>query len=265
MHGPHTGEAGSDWRLGPGPYRFSGPPSQCVGELVLINLSDNKVKVHALDAVPAGRSRRAANALPQTQLNLSARVPPHSEVRVRAVLQLDPHMPPGTYQAQVVSGEQKEALQIEVAEERELNVEPEELVLRGLAGQTLALPIVLTNDGNVPVAVDDLVKIWLEEREWIRRNLGRSLVESKEEDTYEDVANLLVHNLKASMVSPQGGVFEPLPEGAIAPGEQVTRTLSITVPDGVGGQMYLGFIEFDEFVIELQLYATAETNVEARR
>src|SRR5690606_6363018 len=130
---PHTGEAGSDWRLGPGPYRFSGPPSQCVGELVLINQSADKVKVYALETRPAGRSRRSAHALPATQLILSARVPPRSEARARAVLQLDSHLPPGSYQAQVVCGDQKEALQIEVEEARELTVEPDAFVLRGQA------------------------------------------------------------------------------------------------------------------------------------
>ncbi len=265
MHGPHTGAAGSDWRLGPGPYQFSGPPSQCVGELELINLSDDKVKVSALETRPSGRSRRASQPLPATQLTLSARLPPHGAARVRAVLQLDPHLPPGTYQAQVISGDQQEALQIEVKEERELDVEPEEFILRGQAGESLSLPIVLTNEGNVPVAVDDLVKVWLQEREWIRRNLGRSLSESGDDDPYEEVANQLVRHLKTSMVAPQSGLFEPLPGGAVAPGEQITRTLTITVPDGVGGRMYLGFIEFDEYLIELQLYATAEIVIEARR
>jgi len=236
-----------------------------VGELVLINQSADKVKVSALEARPAGRSRRSAHALPATQLILSARVPPRSEARARAVLQLDSHLPPGSYQAQVVCGDQKEALQIEVEEARELTVEPDAFVLRGQAGETLALPIVLSNEGNVPVAVDDLVKVWLEEREWIRRNLGRSLSEGDADDTYEDVANRLLHHLRSSMVAPQGGLFEPLPGGAVAPGEQITRTLPITVPAGTGGQMFIGFVEFDEYLIELQLYAIAETGVEARR
>src|SRR5690606_12003827 len=138
MHGPHTGEAGSDWRLGPGPYRFSGPPSQCVGELVLINQSADKVKVYALETRPAGRSRRSAHALPATQLILSARVPPRSEARARAVLQLDSHLPPATYHAPVVSGDPQQALQMGAAATREPAGEPDAFVLREPAAAGLA-------------------------------------------------------------------------------------------------------------------------------
>lgn len=67
MKSPYTGAPGTDWQLAEGPYAFSGTPGQCVGELVFVNHSDNKLKVRSLDIEAPTRHRKNCQPLGPTR------------------------------------------------------------------------------------------------------------------------------------------------------------------------------------------------------
>lgn len=88
MKATHTGTPGKDWFLADGQCTFSGPPRQCRGELTLINDSDDKVKIRALETRAPARKRKGMQALEPQQIRFSAQIPPHDLIRKRVNLKL---------------------------------------------------------------------------------------------------------------------------------------------------------------------------------
>lgn len=257
MKGPHNGEPGTDWHLANGPYFFSGTPGECRGELTLVNVSDNKIKVRALVTQPPDRKRKDLGGLIPFRINLAARVPPHSEVRTQAALQLPLDTEPGHYQAIVHCGKHKAPLEIEVLPHRELIIAPTHIRLRGAVGETLSCNLTITNLGNVPVELGDVAMIWLRERDWIGRTLVYSLRETTETDTYEDFANRFLHDLRRAIITPARISLKPKLKASLAAGTTLERKLSITLPNGLKkGRHYLGFIKISDDRIWMELYCT---------
>lgn len=255
MKATHTGTPGKDWFLADGQYTFSGPPRLCRGELTLINDSDNKVKVRILETRAPARKRKGMQALEPQQIQLSARIPPHDTVRKRVNLKLPPGTPPGLYQATIPCGDRKTQITIEVHEYRKLRIEPKHLRVQGNSGDTISPTVVLRNLGNTPIAIDDVAMVWLREQWWIGRTLVYTLRDTGPEDTYEDFANRLLHSFRKSIVSPARIRLGPESEKQLAPGQSLTRKLTMTLPKGLRkGRRYLGFIKVNEEQFWLELY-----------
>lgn len=255
MKGTHNGTPGTDWFLADEQCHFSGPPRDCRGEITLVNDTDDKVKVRALEARPPARKRKGMLALEPQSIRLSARIPPHGKVRVRATLALPLDTPPGVYQATIHCGARKTLITAEVDDYRELLIGPKHLRLQGNSGDTISHTLVLSNLGNIPIAIDDVAMIWLREHSWIGRSLVYTLRETGPEDTYEDFANRLLHSFRESIVAPARIRLEPESEQLLAPGQTLTRTLTMNLPKGLKkGRHYLGFIKVNEDQFWLELY-----------
>lgn len=258
MKGTHTGEPGTDWRLAKGPFAFSGPPSHCVGELTLVNDSSAKVKVRRLTSMAPARIRKGREALADACLRLEARLPPHREVTVNATLDVDPRTPPGRYQTTLVCGRQKEQVEVEIEPDPDLEIQPNHLRLLGRSGERLVQTLRLHNRGNLPINLGDVAMVWLRERDWIGRTLVYSLRETSPEDNYEDFANRLLQNFRASLVVPAR--ISLTPATVLAPGEQLERSLALTLPRDIRkGRQYRGFIKINEYRIWMELHCTGES------
>ena len=96
----YTAPPGAAWRLGKGPFLFSGTPPICSGELDLINDSDEKVKVRAIAV--AGPKERSTASPGLTEVRLAARLAPHGRTRVSAHFEVDPGTPPGRYAVELI-------------------------------------------------------------------------------------------------------------------------------------------------------------------
>lgn len=255
MKASYSGTPGTDWCLAEEEYTFSGPPQECQSELTLVNNSDNKVKVRLLEAKPPSRKRKGMQVLEPLQIILSARVPPHGEVRVPATLALPANTPPGVYQAAIPFGDKQTKVTVKVHEYRELMIEPTHLRLQGNSGETVSHILVLSNLGNTPISIEDVEMVWLREESWIDRSLIYALRESGPEDTYEDFANRLLHSFRESVVAPARLQLKPASDKPLAPGQSLTRTLTMVLPKGLKkGLRYLGFIEVNEDQLWLELY-----------
>lgn len=260
MKATHTGTPGKDWFLADGQCTFSGPPRQCRGELTLINDSDDKVKVRALETRAPARKRKGMQALEPQQIRFSAQIPPHDLIRKRVNLKLPPSTPPGLYQATIPCGGRKIQATIEVHEYRKLRVEPRHLRVRGNSGDTISPTVVLSNLGNTPIAIDDVAMVWLREQRWIGRTLVYTLRETEPDDTYEDFANRLLHSFRQSIVVPARIRMEPISGKLLAPGQSLTRKLTMTLPSGLRkGRHYLGFIKVNEDQFWLELHCSRNT------
>src|SRR5262245_40717618 len=125
----HSAPPGEAWRLGQGPFIFSGVPPMCVGELDLVNQSDEKVRVRTIPVV--GHKDQAVSNLGLAELKVGARLGPRGRTRARAFFLLDPYTPPGTYTAELSCGSQNEPVIVHVWEKLGLKLDPSVIRLRG--------------------------------------------------------------------------------------------------------------------------------------
>ncbi len=255
MKAEYNAEPGTEWHLGDGPYRFSGPPQECLGTLILANTTDHKVKIRRLPTGTPGRVRKGNQALESTHIEISARLPPLTEIRSAARLELPPDTPPGLYQGTLLCGPRKIGIEAEVQAHRELMVEPSHMRLHGTSGDEQQYRLLFSNLGNVPVPLDNVAMVWLREKDWIGRSLVYTLRETQPEETYEDFANRLLHEFCGSMIRPASVHLEPDQNGPLLPGQQREMILKLTLPSGLKkGRTYNGFLKICDDRIWMELY-----------
>ena len=130
---PYTAPPEEAWRLGQGPFIFSGVPPMCTGDIELVNDSDQKVKVRAIPVV--GRDKVAT--LGAGELRVAASLAPHERKRVPAHFVLEPYTPPGSYTVDLCCGDQRETAVVHVFEKLGVQVEPDVIRVRGAGGDVV--------------------------------------------------------------------------------------------------------------------------------
>lgn len=237
----HTAPPGAAWRLGKGPFLFSGTPPICSGELDLINDSDEKVKVRA---IPVGGPKERSAASPGlTQVRLAARLAPHGSARVPAHVELDPGTPAGRYAVELICADQREPAVVHVFERPAVEVEPRPIRLQGVGGESHGAQVILRNHGNVVETIPKLVLVFLEEQNWIGRSLVQTLQQVEKEDT-QSYLDRVLSELKGSVARPARvevqGEATPL-----TPGESREIEIEITLPAQlIKGRSYTGSTRF---------------------
>lgn len=260
MRPAFTGEPGKDWYLADGTYVFAGVPGDCLGQVTIINPSQDKIRIRRLETRPPPRKRKGRKTLDGANIRLSVRLRPGETLRAEANLDMPPGTEPGQYDAVVACGGRRVKVEVTVLEHTALAVEPGHIRLQGTTGDTLRVPLTVINQGNVPVALRDVGMVWLRERDWIGRTLVYTLREIEEDDTYEDFANKLLHDFRRAIVTPARIRLSPVPEDSLTVGQCVQRSLEITLPQGLKkGRLYMGFIKINETRIWLELYCNGQS------
>jgi hypothetical protein len=260
---PHTAPPGDAWRLGPGPFIFSGVPPLCVGDLDLINESDEKVRVRAIPVV--GHKDQALSNLGFSELRVGTRLPPHHRTRARAFFLVNPYTPPGTYTADLSCGSQNEPVIVHVWENLGLRVEPSEIRLRGAGGDVLTTVAVITNEGNVTETLPDHALVFLEERNWVGRSLVFALRETNAEDGHQTYFDRVVRELKVSLARP-ARVNLRSEVSEFRPSETHEIELEITLPaELVKGRIYFGSTKFMSSKLILKVECNGASNSTIRR
>ncbi|MGH3116971.1 MAG: hypothetical protein ACRDQ2_07620 [Gaiellales bacterium] len=238
----YTATAGEAWRLGEGPFIFSGVPPICVGELELVNHSEDKVKVRAIPVV--GHQDETVASLGLGKLRVGARLAPRDRMRVSAHFLVDPRTPSGRYTADLACAGQREPVVIHVFESLGLEVEPGTIELRGAGGDLLRTPLVVTNRGNVTETVPELRLVFLEERNWIGRSLVFALRESTEDEGHEAFLDRVVRELRATVARPARVTLSGT-ASEIRPGDKRELELEIALPaELIKGRTYTGSTPF---------------------
>lgn len=257
MKATYSGEPGVDWHLAKEACHFSGIPSECRGELTLINVSNDKVKIRALSTQKLSPKGKNLRELQATQIALSARIRPHSEIQSKASLQLPPDTPPGQYQAALMCGTQKVPIEIDVFEHREALIEPSHLQVQGESGEVIHAQLSIKNLGNVALDIRNVGMVWLREKDWIGRTLVYTLREIAPNDSLNDFGDRLLHTFHDDMIPPAKIQFEPPIKDLLTAGSTLLRSISLTLPVGIKkGRRYLGFIKINENRIWLEVYGS---------
>lgn len=239
-------------RLGDGPVLFSGTPPVLRGEVALVNTSvqDLKVRAIATSAPPAPARKAAARpaAGPTTvfgEVRMTAKLPGGAAARVPARLRVDPHTPAGRYTTALeVDGRQVEAV-VQVFERDAVRLQPRPIYLRGVAGETLVQPMVLTNLGNVIHTVPAGGMVHLGEKDWIGRSLVYALRETEVDHDHTHYLDQVFREVRATLPAPARFTTKAAGDGALPPGATLEIQLELTVPEGlVKGRTYVGRTTF---------------------
>ena len=216
------------------PLVLAGPPRHIRGELLVRNPGDEKVIVRQPQMRPAaitGRGKAKALALPEPAVTLRRIVVrPRQDRQVPIALSLEPGTPPGTYHAELdIDGERREVV-LHVTEDVAFTIEPPELVIPNRPGEKIAKRIVVSNQGNVAIAVKSIGAIVLDEELVHCRALRGALADVGQ--TMETLDDFIValghryHDLYDKLV------LKVTNEATtVAPGETAAIDLTVALPD----------------------------------
>src|SRR5262245_52346811 len=220
------------------PLVLIGPPRGVRGEFRVQNSTERKIIVRQpllKRAAPAGRAKGAAAAkttpLPADALALRRIVVRAGQSRpVPIALTLDPTTPPGTYEAQLdVDGEQRTVV-MHVTEDVSFSISPSELVLPNRPGEKFQKQVVFTNVGNVPLSINKIGTVVLDEELAHCRALRGALDEVG--DTMKNLNDFLVALGKRYKAIYATLVLKVQNEKVtLAPGETRAVDLTIILPE----------------------------------
>ena len=176
MKAMHSAPPEKSWKLGEGPFIFSGVPPRCSGELELINISDQKVKVRAIPTIQK-KSDPTTEVLNEVQLVAS--IAPHNQIKVPAHFLIKPDTPSGVYKTFLSCGKQTEAVIVHVFDNYSYQINPQSIFVRGAAGEKVTKMLIIRNTGNVLLSLPKVSIIWLEEQSWVGRTFVYALREAR--------------------------------------------------------------------------------------
>lgn len=125
-----------------------GAPARLGGLLRLRNPGAGKLKIKTAALTLKGRGDAVVPLL-----SIGARLGAGEVANVRVSLALDPCTPPGELHGEALIGDERREVVLKVLEHREAVVTPSRFALHGTPGQTLQVPVVISNVGNVGVDV----------------------------------------------------------------------------------------------------------------
>jgi hypothetical protein len=258
---PYTAPPGAAWRLGRGPFIFSGFPPLCTGEIELLSASDEKVKIRSIAVV----GRDQSPVLGAGDLRVGIALAPRERKRVSAHFVVEPHTAPGSYTVDLSCGDQSETAVVHVFEKLGVQIEPDVIQLRGAGGDVVEALVVITNRGNVSETLRDLVLVFLEEQNWVGRSMVHALRETTADEGHQSYLDRVLRELRSSIAHParvnlRGEISE------IRPGERRELRLEIKLPDElVKGRIYEGSTAFMSGELSFEVECNGSSNSTKRR
>lgn len=254
------------WRLGKGPFIFIGSPPFCHGEIELENPTDEKVKVRSIQTTGSKDKDRTVRGL--DELTIKNRLPPHGRSSLPAQFTIDRHTPPGTYETEIVSDDQRAPAIVHVLENLDFKIFPTRVVLQGGGGDRLTQVLVLRNQGNVSHTLHSIGMIWLEEQNWVGRTFVYALREAAEKaEGHQAFLDQALEQFKKSMVHTVR-VSLSYDDANFNPGDTRQVTLDLTLPDSLKkGRTYFGFIKLmgKRLWIEVRCSRSGKSSKDPRR
>jgi hypothetical protein len=250
------------WGLGPGPIVCTGGPASCQGYVVLINRTAEDVHPKAIAIT--GLELGSRQGTPPPAARVSARVGPYEHLRVPIELALDPATPPGNYKGQLSCGSQREDVVIHVLENRDLRIVPNRLTINASADETVALPVLIANLGNIEFTLPDSVSLHLEHDLEIGRHLDTALTAAGKQG-FAKVLDRFVQELADSAVSAATVQFKP--GGArVCAGETMQVELEIHFPANLQQRsFYRGMMKFWNARLTLDVECLGQPKATRRR
>jgi len=259
-----TAPPGEAWRLGQGPFTFAGRPPLLTGELEILNMSQEKLRVRGV-ATTGGDDPDSQRAYGLDMIRTAARLLPEQRARVAGHFVVQPSTPPGTYRTQLVCGEQREDAMITVFANEAVTIEPWPLTIAAAAGESVSRIVMVANRGNVVQPIPAVILIFLEERDWVNRSLVFALRETTEQEGYQAYLDRALRHIRGSLLSPVR-VRITAETGELLPGETVEAGIKLQLPtEMVRDRVYLGSAPLIGGTLELEITCTGRSRTGRRK
>lgn len=175
-------------------------PDESAFELATTNIAETRFGyLQRLTFAPMVSTNLPASAFSTTRTLSFARLPPPGlEAQVPVRTALDPQTAPGTYEATFDIAGHEQRAQIEVLPVERLSISPGSISINAAPGEAVPVELIITNSGNVPLELDTLGMLVLQEEEQVCLSLQRALgaVKKKREgQSYEVFLNALADSL----------------------------------------------------------------------
>ena len=216
---------------------LAGTPRRVSGHVEVENGGEDDLVLRALEVsgAPLGPGAAGGRVVP-----LLSTVPAGGTTRVPVRLRLDPCTPPGRHEVDVTVGGARTTAVVEVAEHPRARISPAELTTRGTPGTSVTARVVIANLGNVPVPLDRLGAVTIEERGGVCRSLEGAL-RAEGERGHQAVLDEAVRRIARTRVD-QMRVRAADPR-AVEPGETRAVDLELHLPAGMAaGRTYTGLL-----------------------
>jgi hypothetical protein len=174
-----------------------GTPDNLVGVLDLANESKEPRVVRSLrlreaDIAAVGRAARR-------RVLLRAAIPAGGRRKVPVEFAVSPTTPPGDYSVVFASDSGDHHARIEVLPQQRLSLLPERIEIQAAPGEVVKVPVVLSNEGNVPLELSALGVMVLEESQQMCLALQHALGAARDKD-HKAFLDALVSNLAGKKV-----------------------------------------------------------------
>jgi len=229
---------------------FIGKPTLCLGHVHLRNQSPEELRIKR---IPFAAPKLTGPAdVPVSHVQVSARLLPGVSLQAPSRLLIPPQTPPGRYTAEVLAGNVRKPVTVDVLESWDLAIIPRGFSLKLHAGERPVCTVQLTNRGNMPWDLRRAALAPLDEKDGINRNVFQSL-KNAHGAGYETVLNDFVKRLQESEVGP--AKIKILCEAdVLEPGETQELKLEISLPDNLRkNRHYSGEISFENARLALDM------------
>ena len=215
---------------------LAGTPRRVRGHVEVENRGAEDVLLRTLRVAGAAVGERAGAGTMAVMSRLRA----GDALRVPVRLRLDPLTPPGRHEVELEVGGATTSAVVEVAANARARISPLALALRGAPGTVVTAGIVIANLGNVPVPLDRLGAVTMEEEGGVCRSLEGALRAEGDrgavavlDEAVRRVAATRVDQMRVRAADP----------AAIEPGETRPVDLELHLPPDMGpGRTYTGLL-----------------------
>jgi hypothetical protein len=207
---------------------LAGSPRRVTGHVEVENRGAEELVLRSVEVAGAGT------------VPVVSTVAPGDSARVRVRLRLDPHTPPGRREVDVLVGGARTTAVVEVAEHPRVRLTPSAVAVRGAPGAAVTARVVVANLGNVPVPLDRLGAVTLDEDGGVCRSLDGAL-RAEGGNGYQAVLDEAVRRIAGTRVDHvRVRAADP---SAVEPG--ATRAVDLELrlpPDMAAGRTYSGML-----------------------
>lgn len=182
---------------GPAALVLRGTPDNLVGVLDLANESKEPRVVRSLRLREAGIA--GAGRPGRRRLLLREAIPAGGRCHVPVEFAVSPTTPPGDYSVVFSSDHGEHQARIEVLPQQRLSLLPARMEMEAAPGDVVTVPVVLSNQGNVPIELSVLGVMVLEENQQMCLALQHALGEARGKD-HKAFLDALVSNLAGKKV-----------------------------------------------------------------
>ena len=227
--------AATKWFSNEKPLRMIAHGHKALGSVVLKNESDERLKIGNIAV--ENTTLRSKDGQLLSHVQVSRRIDPGEEVTARIRMDIDPTMPPGTYEGHLkYESVVDEPFFVHIPERSKLALLPKSVLCDGKSGEKASLDVMIENRGNVPVTIDKEKTMLLAEEQEIFKTFGSAVRHFSTEGNTK-VLDELAKNLRDATVRPMLVKFENN-DLTIQPGETRLYSVSMKFPASLKSKRY---------------------------